>query len=104
MDRSRSVLRLDIGDDSLSPPDYPSTVIRWRSGTVTAVRREWAGAAEFMVTVDGDPIRALAYPALVGSPRIGDRVLLNVGALEAGLGTGGDALVGGLSGRPAARA
>jgi hypothetical protein len=46
-----------------------------------------------MVTVDGDSIRALAYPALVGLPRVGDRVLLNVGALEAGLGTGGYALV-----------
>jgi Protein of unknown function (DUF3866) len=57
------------------------------------MRREWAGAAEFMVTVDGVPIRALAYPALVGLPRVGDRVLLNVGALEAGLGTGGYALV-----------
>jgi hypothetical protein len=46
-----------------------------------------------MVTVNGVSIRALAYPALVGSPRVGDRVLLNVGALEAGLGTGGYALV-----------
>ena len=46
-----------------------------------------------MVTVHGDSIRALAYPALVGSPRVGDRVLLNVTALEAGLGTGGYALV-----------
>jgi hypothetical protein len=54
-----------------------------------------------MVTVDGDsaghptrrPIRALAYPALVGSPQVGDRVLLNVTALAAGLGTGGYALV-----------
>jgi hypothetical protein len=46
-----------------------------------------------MVTVDGDPIRALAYPALTGSPRVGDRVLLNVTALRAGLGTGGYALV-----------
>jgi Protein of unknown function (DUF3866) len=46
-----------------------------------------------MVTVDGESIRALAYPALVGSPRVGDRVLLNVTALEAGLGTGGYALV-----------
>jgi len=46
-----------------------------------------------MVTVNGDSIRALAYPALVGSPRVGDRVLLNVTALEAGLGTGGYALV-----------
>jgi hypothetical protein len=46
-----------------------------------------------MVTVDGDTIRALAYPALVGSPQVGDRVLLNVNALTAGLGTGGYALV-----------
>jgi hypothetical protein len=46
-----------------------------------------------MVTVDDRSIRALAYPALVGSPRVGDRVLLNVTALEAGLGTGGYALV-----------
>jgi hypothetical protein len=46
-----------------------------------------------MVTVDGTSVRALAYPALVGSPRAGDRVLLNVTALEAGLGTGGYALV-----------
>ena len=46
-----------------------------------------------MVTVDGAPARALAYPALTGSPRAGDRVLLNVTALEAGLGTGGYALV-----------
>jgi uncharacterized protein DUF3866 len=60
---------------------------------VTALRREWSGAAELMVTAGGVPIRALAYPALVGSPRVGDRVLLNVTALEAGLGTGGYALV-----------
>jgi hypothetical protein len=46
-----------------------------------------------MVTVDGDSIRALAYPALTGTPRPGDRVLLNVTALQAGLGTGGYALV-----------
>jgi Protein of unknown function (DUF3866) len=46
-----------------------------------------------MVTVHEGSIRALAYPALTGSPRAGDRVLLNVTALEAGLGTGGYALV-----------
>jgi Protein of unknown function (DUF3866) len=46
-----------------------------------------------MVTVDGALIRALAYPALVGSPRIGDRVLLNTTALSLGLGTGGYAFV-----------
>ncbi len=46
-----------------------------------------------MVSVDGQECRALAYPALVGSPRIGDRVLLNTTALHLGLGTGGYALV-----------
>src|SRR6201992_1112920 len=68
-------------------------MIRWRSGTVTAVRREWHGAAELMVTVRGASIRALAYPALTGRPRVGDRVLLKLPALEAGLGPGGYALV-----------
>nr|WP_240955719.1 DUF3866 family protein [Micromonospora sp. HNM0581] len=38
-------------------------------------------------------MRALAYPALVGQPEPGDRVLLNAGALLMGLGTGGYALV-----------
>lgn len=42
---------------------------------------------------DGDAVRALAYPALVGHPQPGDRVLLNVGALLMGLGTGGYAMV-----------
>jgi len=38
-------------------------------------------------------MRALAYPALTGRPRAGDRVLLNATAVELGLGTGGYALV-----------
>jgi hypothetical protein len=41
----------------------------------------------------GGEVRALAYPALVGEPAAGDRVLLNTGALAMGLGTGGYALV-----------
>jgi Protein of unknown function (DUF3866) len=68
-------------------------MMRWRSGTVSAVRRRWHGAVELdAVTPDG-VVRALAYPALVGEPAPGDRVLLNVGALVMGLGTGGYALV-----------
>jgi len=39
------------------------------------------------------PVRALAYPALTGRPRPGDRVLINTTALDLGLGTGGYALV-----------
>lgn len=68
-------------------------MVRWRSGTVLSVRRSWRGAIELDVTTDDGPVRALAYPELVGTPVAGDRVLLNVGALVMGLGTGGYALV-----------
>jgi Protein of unknown function (DUF3866) len=68
-------------------------VIRWRAGEVVAVRREWRGAVEVAVHVDGAEQRALAYPDLVGRPRPGDRVLLNTTAQTLGLGTGGYALV-----------
>lgn len=74
-------------------------MIRWRWGTVSAPRRAWRGAVELDVILDqrrpDDPsaVRALAYPAMVGEPRVGDRVLLNCNALALGLGTGGYALV-----------
>ena len=68
-------------------------VITWRDGTVLGVRREWAGAVELEVVVDGGAVRALAYPALTGCPQPGDRVLVNTTALDLGLGTGGYALV-----------
>ena len=62
-------------------------MVRWRSGTVAAVRRRWRGAVELDVDVsDLGAVRALAYPALVGEPAPGDRVLLNVGALRHGPG------------------
>jgi hypothetical protein len=68
-------------------------VIRWRSGEVSVLRREWRGAVELEVTVAGETVRALAYPELTGRPAPGDRVLLNTSALALGLGTGGYALV-----------
>src|ERR1700735_4387085 len=68
-------------------------MITWRDGTVSGTRREWPGAAELDVLVGGTTVRALAYPALTGLPRPGDRVLLNTSALDLGLGTGGYALV-----------
>lgn len=85
-----------------------SGVIAWRTGTVIGLRRRWRGAVELAVRIDGGcpdeekpgaggrdgaSMLALAYPALVGEPRVGDRVLLNAGALLLGLGTGGYALV-----------
>lgn len=68
--------------------------VSWRAGVVTAVRQRWAGAVAVDVDVPGEgELRALAYPSLVGDPAEGDRVLLNVTALQQGLGTGGYALV-----------
>ena len=64
-----------------------------RRGVVTGLRRAWPGAVELDVTVDGSPGRALAYPALVGTPKVGDEVLLNTTAVDMGLGTGGYHLV-----------
>ncbi|HEY2794753.1 MAG TPA: DUF3866 family protein [Micromonosporaceae bacterium] len=74
-------------------------MIRWREGTVTGLRRRWHGAVEIEVDVsvraatDPATMLALAYPELVGEPAVGDRVLLNAGALTMGLGTGGYAFV-----------
>ena len=74
-------------------------VIRWRTGVVSSLRRQWAGAVELDVQVAGTGVPALAYPALTGAPEPGDEVLLNVSALELGLGTGGYALVVAIPGR-----
>jgi hypothetical protein len=81
-------------------------VIHWREATVQRLCEEWPGAAIFEVTqaettptdvsLPGraqETILALAYTGLVGMPRPGDRVLLNVGALDRRLGTGGYALI-----------
>jgi hypothetical protein len=69
-------------------------VITWRRGTVASVMRSWPGAVELdVVLADGERVAALAHPALVGEPVAGDAVLLNVTALDLGLGTGGQALV-----------
>jgi Protein of unknown function (DUF3866) len=74
-------------------------VITWRRGAVSAIRREWPGATELEVSVDGTAVRALAYPRLTGRPQPGDDVLLNTSALDLGLGTGGYALVVAVPGR-----
>ena len=66
---------------------------------VSALQREWTGAVELDVRVGDSQVPALAYPALTGRPEPGDEVLLNVTALELGLGTGGYALVVAIPGR-----
>ena len=68
-------------------------MISWRRGTVVSLGRAWPGALELSVDVAGTTLEALAYPDLVGRPQPGDEVLLNVTALDLGLGTGGYAFV-----------
>jgi hypothetical protein len=99
----------DTRDDPADSDPAPAGLVRWRAGRVVALGRSWDGAQELRVdvadpvgaadghssSVDGSAVEvtALAYPALVGTPRVGDRVLLNTSALARGLGTGGYALV-----------
>lgn len=68
-------------------------MICWRRGVVRSVGRRWPGAVELTVDVDDVPVPALAYPLLVGEPRVGDTALLNTTALDLELGTGGYAMV-----------
>jgi hypothetical protein len=68
-------------------------VIRWRDATVVSVGAPAGGAVSLVAaTADGE-VSAIAYVDVVGMPVAGDRVLLNVTALELGLGTGGVAMV-----------
>jgi hypothetical protein len=88
-----------------------TTQVLWRSGHVLSVERSWSAVRELVVELD-EPVGrrpalpaagavepedvrvlALAYLPLVGTPEVGDRVLLTVGALARGLGTGGYAMV-----------
>lgn len=71
----------------------------------------WPGVVpvqvEVEVEVEASPtertvLPALAYLDVVGTPEVGDRVLLNTTALDRGLGTGGYAVVTAIPDRPAA--
>ena len=78
----------------MATTDAAGSRIRWRRGTVTALGRTWRDSLELEVTVPGDgELRALAHPSVVGTPEVGDAVLLNTTAWAQRLGTGGYALV-----------
>ena len=75
-------------------------MIRWRDAVVVEVGRTWASAMELQVRLDdGSTVRGLAYRDLVGTPEVGDRVLLNTTTLDLELGTGGYAFVVAIPGR-----
>src|SRR5690554_3643972 len=69
-------------------------MITWRDAVVDSVGEGWSGATELTVRLaDGEKLNALAYPAISGQPRAGQRVLVTTGPLDKGLGTGGLAFV-----------
>jgi hypothetical protein len=69
-------------------------VIVWAEGTVVDVSAGWPGAVELIIDADdGRSFTALAYLDLVPRPEPGDRVVINIAAVERRLGTGGYALV-----------
>jgi hypothetical protein len=84
-----------------------TTQVLWRSGHVVSLERAWSAVRELVVELDdvtahpggggNEPehvrVLSLAYLPLVGAPAVGDRVLVTVGALARGLGTGGYAMV-----------
>ncbi|MGL5858587.1 MAG: DUF3866 family protein [Angustibacter sp.] len=84
-----------------------ASAVTWRTGVVHSIGREWHGVRELTITLataDSGPsespaasthgrCRAIAYPALVGTPEPGDQVLITSGPLDRGLGTGGFAVV-----------
>ena len=80
----------------------------WRDGVVSGARTAWGPAgrscAELDVEITGAPkgasslmpglqVRTVAYEALTGVPVAGERVRLEVSALDRALGTGGHAMV-----------
>ncbi|OLO86561.1 DUF3866 family protein [Actinomyces naeslundii] len=80
----------------------------WRDGVVSGARMAWGPAgrscAKLDVEITGAPkgasslmpglqVRAVAYEALTGVPVAGERVRLEVSALDRALGTGGHAMV-----------
>ena len=80
----------------------------WRDGVVSGIRAAWGpegrSCAELDVEILGAPsgahsllpgqrVRAVAYEALTGVPATGERVRLEVSALDRALGTGGHAMV-----------
>ncbi|MGB9885896.1 MAG: DUF3866 family protein [Moorellales bacterium] len=60
-----------------------------RVGTIIEVREKRPGCSELTVEIEGERSLAVNYEPLTGPATVGDRVLLNVTAVQLGLGTGG---------------
>ena len=80
----------------------------WRDGVVIGTKSVWGPAGRSCAELDaeitgapeeacsllpGQQVRAVAYEALTGLPEAGERVRLEVSALDRALGTGGHAMV-----------
>lgn len=78
-------------------------MIRWEQGVVQEIVRTWPGVQQLRISLvdpshdehvdSGETLTALAYTDVVGTVRVGEKVILNSNAVRRGLGTGGDAFV-----------
>jgi len=70
-------------------PALQNDMLNRRKAKIVKVVSERAGAQEVIVDLEGAQALAVNYSELTGPVQIGDEVLLNVTAVEIGLGTGG---------------
>lgn len=65
----------------------------FREGKVASVTEEREDLLRAVVTTPSGDVNAVGWPAMLGSVRVGDRVVVNTTGIELGLGTGGDAFI-----------
>jgi len=65
----------------------------WRRGIVSELVEQRPNLLVAGVLVDGETVRATAFPAMVAELRVGDEVVLNTTGIDLKLGTGGEAFV-----------
>jgi hypothetical protein len=65
----------------------------FREGKVASIENEAADLVRVVISTALGDFPAVAYPKMVGTMGVGDRVIVNTTGLELDLGTGGDAFV-----------
>jgi len=74
-------------------------MIHWRYGNVTSIITTRDGYQECAVSTSEGEGRAVVLTGLIGTAKIGDRLILNVTAESLGLGTGGKHFAAAIAGR-----
>jgi hypothetical protein len=65
----------------------------FREGKVASIENQSADLVRLVISTALGDVPAIAYPQMIGTLGVGDRVIVNTTGLELDLGTGGDAFV-----------